>query len=44
MAHVAQATSVGGGEVEALEEGVGALLSDAFGGEGVDDAGYGDLD
>jgi len=44
MAHSAHATGVGGGEIEALNESEGAPFGDAVGGEGVDDAGDGDLD
>jgi hypothetical protein len=44
FADAAHAVGVGGGEEEAVEEGVGALFGDAVGGEGVDNAGDGDLD
>jgi hypothetical protein len=39
----AQAAGVGGGEREAVEEGVGLFGVDAVGGEGVEDAGDGEL-
>ncbi len=44
VADDAQSAGVGGGEVESVEEGIGAALVDASGGEGVDHAGDGDLD
>jgi hypothetical protein len=40
----AEAAAVGGGEVESVDEGVGALLGDDVGGQRVDDDGDGDLD
>jgi hypothetical protein len=40
----AQAVGVGGGDADAAEEGVGTLLGDAVGGQGVDDEGDGELD
>jgi hypothetical protein len=39
-----QALAVGGGELEAVEEGVGALGVDEVAGEGVEDLGDGELD
>jgi hypothetical protein len=44
FADTAAAGGVGGGEVEALVEGVGALLGDEAGGQRVDNGGDGDLD